>query len=375
MSLIDFLKSEEFSSEMISLASAGFSNTFCSTSENMSFKQSVRYTRLWHGDEEDEGEFRFKNTYACVINYLKRGLNIKVNTPVTLIDNSKGYEEYSSSSESSSDLGQSPVTSSADLTREMIRVTTVEGTEYLCRSIVVTSSPKVLLSNLMKFQPPLPSAKIAGLESLDMFRAMKIILKFKKRPWPKNLQGMIMSAKDCLVPEMWFRDVNPLPSSLLASNSYNHPDEAVCIASGFATAKYADRLLSLSEEEMYKTVLVQMDEVFSHLTSNHMSAHPSDEDEKPETLPSPSSVFIKAMYHDWKKYPYIGGGYSCARTGWNLDNCKAIAESICVGRSGGIFFAGEATNVTQPGGTAHAALETGVRAADEVSAYLDMYFD
>jgi monoamine oxidase len=246
----------------------------------------------------------------------------------------------------------------------------------------VTSSPSVLLSGLIQFQPPLPSAKIAGFESFDMFRAMKIILKFKKRPWPKNLQGMIMSAKDCLVPEMWFRDVNPPPSddvekmlSIGEESVGTVEDEAVCIASGFATAKYADRLLSLSEEEMYKTVLVQMDEVFSHLTSNHMSAHPSDEDEKPETLPSPSSVFIKAMYHDWKKYPYIGGGYSCARTGWNLDNCKAIAESICVGRSGGIFFAGEATNVTQPGGTAHAALETGVRAADEVSAYLDMYFD
>jgi monoamine oxidase len=35
--------------------------------------------------------------------------------------------------------------------------------------------------------------------------------------------------------------------------------------------------------------------------------------------------------------------------------------------NGRIIFAGEATNDTRPGATAHSALETGVRAANEVS--------
>ena len=122
-------------------------------------------------------------------------------------------------------------------------------------------------------------------------------------------------------------------------------------------------------------MLAQMDEVLGRLGPEHMSAHPCDEDADPASLPSPSSVFIKAMVHDWKQYPYIGGGYSCAHVGWTVEKGQAITQCIDKGRSGAIFFAGEATNIAQPGGTAHAALETGFRAADEVSAYLDMFFD
>jgi monoamine oxidase len=210
---------------------------------------------------------------------------------------------------------------------------------------------------------------------------MKIILKFKKRPWPKHLQGLIMSCDSCPVPEMWFREVAPSSEHekllTLGDDVYLDSDEvdAAAVATAFLTADYADKLLAMPEEDMYRVVLAQMDEVFSHLAPDHMSAYPNEGDETPSSLPSPSSVFIKAMYFDWKQCPYIGGGYSCARVGWNMDIASAIADGITEGRAGAIFFAGEATNVSQPGGTAHAALETGFRAADEVSSYLDMYYD
>lgn len=408
-SLNDYLVSQGFSKDMLALASAGFSNTFCAASETMSFKQAVRNTRLWHGDEEDDKEFNFKNSYSVIVNHLKRGLNIKLNTPVKQVDNSEGYFEtqqrhpihstnHNSSSATTTAISSSTVVVSpspvesesptpsvaSDGHRELVRVTTTDGTLHTARCCVVTSSPKVLLSDLIKFNPPLSDAKIDGLKCVDMHPAMKIIFKFTRRFWPKNLQGMIMSCDNCVCPEMWFKEVpnmNDQREKLISIGESTYVDndtdlyEGTCTATGFATAKSAEKLQLLSEEELYRVILAQMDEVVSKLSSRHMSSDPTDEDEKPEDLPRPSSVFIKAMVQDWSKQPYIGGGYSCGRIGWNLDKGRNIAEAIDVGNSGAIFFAGEATNISQPGGTAHSALETGDRAADEVSAYLDEYFD
>lgn len=399
-SVNDYLVSQGFSKEMLALASAGFSNTFCAASETMSFKQAVRSTRLWHGDEEDDKEFNFKNSYSVLVEHLKRGLNIKLNTPVKTVDNSEGYFDprrnhttrpLDSSTPSSAAVATTPSVDSASPTpsitsdghRELVRITTNDGSVFTARCCVVTSSPKVLLSDLIQFNPPLPEAKIEGLKCVDMHPAMKIIFKFSRRFWPQKLQGMIMSCENCICPEMWFKEVPSVggqQDKLISIGESVYLDdvdsqEGTCTATGFATARSAEKLQTLSEEEMYRVILTQMDEVMSKLAPRHMSADPSDEDEKPESLPRPSSVFIKAIVQDWSKQPYIGGGYSCGRIGWTLEKGRNIAEPIDVGNSAAIFFAGEASNVSQPGGTAHAALETGDRAADEVSAYLDEYFD
>ena len=202
---------------MIALAGAGFANTFCSINEHMSFKQAVRNTRLWHSNAvEDEGEYRFKNSYSCVVEYLKRGLNILINTPVECIDNSIGYYDESTTPisppatpttthlggstgastgthvrtrVSRSDRSPTPSVTDSGGERELTKITTKNGSVYYARSVVVTASPKVLLSDLIKFNPPLPQDKMLGLKSIDMHRAMKVILKFKARPWPKHLQG------------------------------------------------------------------------------------------------------------------------------------------------------------------------------------------
>ena len=226
---------------MIALAGAGFANTFCSINEHMSFKQAVRNTRLWHSNaEEDEGEYRFKNSYSCVVEYLKRGLNILINTPVETIDNSIGYYDESTTPThtpthtpishtittpttahttthlggststgtgagthvrtrvSRSDRSPTPSVTDSDGERELTKITTKNGSVYYARSVVVTASPKVLLSDLIKFNPPLPQDKMVGLKSIDMHRAMKVILKFKARPWPKHLQGNGRNYSDLL---------------------------------------------------------------------------------------------------------------------------------------------------------------------------------
>lgn len=325
-SVLGHLKGLDFDRDMLRLASAGFSNTFCSTSESMSLKQVARSQRLWHSNDEDEGEFRLKNSYSCVVDHLKKGVNVKVNTPVAEIDYTCG-RRYGSPSTSTEYL-VSPELSDLD----RIKVTTTNGTVYYARSVVVTSSPKVLLSDLMTFNPSLPSAKIEGLESLDMYRAMKVIMKFKKRFFPKGVQGIVMSGDNCIVPEMWFKIIpvsDEVEKAIAAGETVvSDEGEVACTATCFACANYADNLVSISHKDMLKSILDQLDEMFSTLQPSHMSAEPSLDDESPDSLSKPSEVYIDALVHDWSSYKYIGGGYSCGKKGWNLQKAQVTLSTI-----------------------------------------------
>lgn len=65
-------------------------------------------------------------------------------------------------------------------------------------------------------------------------------MKFKEPCWPKDLHGMIMVDDDFLLPEVWFRHV---PDEV-------EEGEPTAYAVGFTTAKYTERLMGLSQDEV-----------------------------------------------------------------------------------------------------------------------------
>ena len=87
-----------------------------------------------------------------------------------------------------------------------VRLTTTSGNILYAHRVVITCSPHVLKRpELLKFTPPLPQAKLDALECVNMHTAVKVILKFRVKPWPEHLQGLVMAG--CLIPEVWFKDV------------------------------------------------------------------------------------------------------------------------------------------------------------------------
>ena len=61
-----------FSQEMLRLASAGYSNTFCANSHDLSLKQCIRWSRLWHEEESEridagrqDSDFIFDDSYKA----------------------------------------------------------------------------------------------------------------------------------------------------------------------------------------------------------------------------------------------------------------------------------------------------------------------
>lgn len=50
LSLYDYLISKKLNPNMLKMAAAGFSNTLCSNSYELSLKQAVKWSRIWHAE-------------------------------------------------------------------------------------------------------------------------------------------------------------------------------------------------------------------------------------------------------------------------------------------------------------------------------------
>ncbi len=70
---------------------------------------------------------------------------------------------------------------------------------------------------------------------------------------------------------------------------------------------------------------------------------------------------VATFFHDWSADPYSLGAYSYVRAG-SLDASAAMAQP----EADTLFFAGEHTDTSGHWGTVHAALRTGLRAAQQV---------
>lgn len=339
-SLADYLSKQGLSDEMIVMAQAGFSNTLCTTSEELSLKRCIQLCRLWHNEQEEDGDYTFKRSYKCLIDHLKQNLQIQTNSPVAKLQ----YQI------------ETPVAPFS----ELVKVKTLGGATYYTKSLVITSSPHVLKSNLMQFDPPLSNEIVEALATTNMHNVVKVIMKFEKPCWPKNVHGMIISDSNFLLPEIWFRDV---------SETANKDEPAKAYAIGYTTSEYAKRVSSLSKKEVLKRCVDQLDEMFALLKQEHMSALKNDSSaESPSNLPKASEAYLGGMFWDWNPshHPYIGGGYASPRAG---TQAHLIDQMRLPYGNGNIFFAGEATNL--PGATAHAALESGIRAAKQIADYLE----
>ena len=286
LSLRDYLQEFGTNEDMLALAAAGYANTMASNLEELSLKQCVRWAHEEHYDKvhssgmglcekftDMEGktrsgslsekvghsDYRFKNTYAVLVDHLKSGLPIYCNAPVDRIC----YRSCKDSDEGDVD--------------SLVTCHLKDGRALSARQVVVTCSPHVLNSpSLLRFEPELPCAKQEALQCVSMYTAMKIILVFSSRIWPEGLDGMIMAGT--LIPEVWFKEDSTKRQIPVASSdenetsdetrssdsetsSYNDGD-TVYIAVGFCSARFAENAKLLSDEELIATLLAQLNRVF-----------------------------------------------------------------------------------------------------------------
>lgn len=135
---------------------------------------NVSFTRWFDVADED---YEFGEAVICegtsrLLDPLSESLDIQLNTPIDSVD----WQELHSSMSSPSQTSVQP----------LIHLRTCSGETYSAPHVIVTSSVGVLQSGSLSFTPPLPSGHRTSLSRIQMAKMNIVVLRFKKRFWPKD---------------------------------------------------------------------------------------------------------------------------------------------------------------------------------------------
>lgn len=136
-------------------------------SDELSLKQTVKWSRIWHGEvgeNGEDGDYTFKNSYSALIDHLKRDLQIELNTPIVKIT----YPTAAPSATGTAGTAGRKGAGGGKGEQPYVILTAKDGTEYRAKTVVVTSSPHVMNSKMVAFSPELPA------EVQDAFQCMRM---------------------------------------------------------------------------------------------------------------------------------------------------------------------------------------------------------
>ena len=207
-------------------------------------------------------------------------------------------------------------------------------TSTLTVEAVAVTVPPTILPSLVELTP----AKREALTHVHLVRVIKVFARFQTRLWPPELQSLVCA--NCPIPELWFEDDEE------DGNTFKLTGYLTSVAAEALADRLVAAQLNGQEREFAvgEVVAEQLSRVFRH------------------SVTTVQESLLGAYAHDWRENePWIRGGYLCPRVGLTRAHLEDLA-SPC----GRLFFAGEATH-TLAACTVHAAVETGTRAAREVS--------
>jgi len=202
-----------------------------------------------------------------------------------------------------------------------------DGRERSARAAVVTLPVGVLKSGNVRFEPELPESKRAALEGMVMGPVLKLLLRFEQPFWPERL-----STLGCGVG----------PVTLYWNVFYraaSHPP----VLTAYCTGPRAAALSRLSGDE---AVTVVLQDLRTH-------------------FPKAAPRLAAARRVDWGTDPMAYGGYTFLRPGATGARARLAAAD-----TGALFWAGSETATRTIAATVEGAFASGLRAADEVQAFL-----
>lgn len=198
------------------------------------------------------------------------------------------------------------------------------GEELRADAVVFTGSVAVLREAPPEFVPPMPAEKREAVANIGMDGGMKIILKFRRSFWPRD---MYFLHSDTFWPQFW------TPGNGRGGQAF--------VLTAFVSGTRADFLRQL-EVDLVEFALGELDRIFGGRVA--------------------TDNFEDAYVADWTTEPFVRGLYSFPLAQTEPRHREALAAPV----GGRLFFAGEATDVEGHSGTVHGAIASGRRAAAEV---------
>lgn len=322
------------------LAVAGYGNTAGSTDlYDLSLPVLSRFERYWE-EHETDGDYRLpaRLGMTAVISALEgelrrdERLTVRLNWPVR------------------------DVVVSEDDATVVVRGTEEDGETLTADGVICTAAPPLLPALLPTL---LTEAQRRTLDLIGMETVCKVILKFRgpRPPWPEQLQSVICADGGPL-PELWFRN------NLVVDDDGDDGDgggkQAYHLMVGYLSSGLADSFLKRIETMAADRNTTTSNEVAAQLCLQQLSTVLS------VPLSDLRAQYVDTLVHPWNATtePYAPGGYMYPKTG--LTSLAPLAEP-CGGTKPVVFLAGEATNAENACCTLQAAMETGIRAADQVN--------
>lgn len=232
--------------------------------------------------------------YDKLVAFLFRGVSIRTGQTVLAIDYSNG-----------------------------VKITTSKGT-FSADACVVTLPLGVLRAGTVAFNPPLPDSKLESIGRLKMGLLNKLVLKFPKLFWPRDVQFL----------EHVSDTFNDFPEWL---NQFYFTKSPILIA--FVAGSSARALETLNDNDVTAAGMEVLRKAYG------------------SSIPDPSD----AMMTRWAADPFSMGSYSYNAVGSSLDDNYELGQSV----NDVLFFAGEATHDAFPS-TVHGAYMSGKREAARV---------
>lgn len=200
-----------------------------------------------------------------------------------------------------------------------------DGNIYEKDRVIVTAPLGVLKSQLINFNPNLPPLHLQAINAMSMDKGLRILLKFSQRFWSENM-GFIYGGS--LVPQYW------TPGANGRSNANN-------VLSCSVNGVYADNL-ELLGADMIPAILSELDTLFGNNAA--------------------TTSFVDAHLHNWADEPYIQGVSSFHPPLFSPELRGQLGTPV----NNKLFFAGEHTHSEGHHGTVQGALETALRAVNQI---------
>lgn len=217
-----------------------------------------------------------------------------------------------------------------DYSGEHIKVTDASQVNRFYDRLIITVPLSILKIKAgqnygITFVPELPYRKKDAMEQLGMDAGVRIILKLNARFWNQDSKSIYSDGK-------------------YGRFDVVHEDNIsnIFILSSTIQGRFAEEYLNLkNEQEIIDDIKTEWRNKIGLGAANSIIDH-------------------KVEF--WAKNPYIQGTFSYHKVGGGIENRVELARAI----DDRLFFAGEATNTENNSGTVHGAIDTSVRAVQQV---------
>lgn len=207
-----------------------------------------------------------------------------------------------------------------DYSQSEIVVKTADGDIRKYDRLIITVPVSVLKDNDIKFTPELPDNKTNALSKLGMDGGIKVVVKLANNIWPADATHLYLNGK-----------FNQIEVTKVNSNY---------ILTALVKGSVAETLSQKNDNEIINDLKKEFEYIYGTNTF----------------IPIASKVI------SWNKMPYIKGVYSYHKKGGTINDRVELAKSI----DNKLFFAGEATNSDGLSGTVQGAIESSIRAVNEL---------